>query len=60
MKLADAYGVLGLRATDPTEVGRLVRQAIDKDRPALVEVPVGRMNRPAFFAPRRTPTRHQR
>ena len=31
--------------------------AIDKDRPALVEVPVGRMDRPKFFAPRRTPTK---
>ncbi len=54
MKLADAYGVVGMRAKEPTEVGRLVREAIERDRPALVEVPVGRMNRPAFFgAPRR-------
>ncbi len=60
MKLADAYGVLGMRAKEPTEVGRLVREAIDKDRPALVEVPVGRMSRPMFFAPRRTPTKHPR
>jgi acetolactate synthase-1/2/3 large subunit len=60
MKLADAYGVLGLRAKEPTEVGRLVRDAIDKDRPALVEVPVGRMGRPAFFTPRRNPTKYQR
>jgi acetolactate synthase-1/2/3 large subunit len=60
MKLADAYGVLGMRAKEPGEVGRLVREAIDKDRPALVEVPVGRMNRPMFFAPRRTPTKHPR
>jgi acetolactate synthase-1/2/3 large subunit len=60
MKLADAYGVLGMRAKEPGEVGRLVREAIDKDRPALVEVPVGRMNRPMFFAPRRAPTKHPR
>ena len=60
MKLADAYGVLGMRAKEPTEVGRLVREAIDRDRPALVEVPVGRMNRPMFFAPRRTPAKHPR
>jgi acetolactate synthase I/II/III large subunit len=57
MKLADAFGVLGLRATEPTQVGRLVREAIEKDRPALVEVPVGRMDRPKFFTPRRTPTK---
>ncbi len=60
MKLADAYGVIGMRAKEPTEVGRLVREAIEKDRPALVEVPVGRMSRPAFFTPRRTPIKHLR
>jgi acetolactate synthase-1/2/3 large subunit len=60
MKLADAYGVIGMRAKEPTEVGRLVREAIEKDRPALVEVPVGRMSRPAFFTPRRTPIKHPR
>jgi acetolactate synthase-1/2/3 large subunit len=60
MKLADAYGVIGMRAKQPTEVGRLVREAIEKDRPALVEVPVGRMSRPAFFTPRRTPSKHPR
>ena len=39
MKLADAYGVVGMRAKEPTDVGRLVREAIEKDRPALIEVP---------------------
>jgi hypothetical protein len=34
-----------------------VREAIDKDRPALIEVPVGRMSRPAFFTPRRNPVK---
>ena len=57
MKLADAYGVVGMRAKEPTEVGRLVREAIEKDRPALIEVPVGRMSRPAFFTPRRNPVK---
>jgi acetolactate synthase I/II/III large subunit len=60
MKLAEAYGVVGMRAKEPTEVGRLVREAIEMDRPALVEVPVGRMNRPAFFGVRRNPLKHPR
>jgi acetolactate synthase I/II/III large subunit len=60
MKLADAYGVVGMRAKEPTEVGRLVREAIEKDRPALVEVPVGRMSRPAFFTPPRARIKHPR
>lgn len=59
MKLADAFGVLGLRAKDPSETGRLVREALAADRPALVEVPVGRMPRPSFFVPRRRPTKYQ-
>ena len=49
MKLADAFGVVGMRAKEPTDVGRLVREAIDLNRPALIEVPVGRMPRPTFF-----------
>ena len=53
MKLADAFGVVGLRAKQPTDVGALVREAIARDRPALVEVPVGRMPRPVFFPPPR-------
>jgi acetolactate synthase-1/2/3 large subunit len=60
MKLAEAYGVVGLRATQPTDVGDLVRNALDLDRPVLIEVPVGRMPRPAFFAARRHPTKYQR
>jgi acetolactate synthase-1/2/3 large subunit len=60
MKLADAFGVTGLRAKGPLEVGNLVRKAVDMDRPVLIEVPVGRMPRPAFWPPRKTPTKYQR
>src|SRR2546427_514800 len=60
MKLADAYGVVGMRAKEPTEVGALVRDAIQLDRPVLIEVPVGRMARPPFFAPLRAPAKYRR
>ena len=60
MKFAEAFGVAGLRAKDPLEVGDLVRKAVDMDRPVLIEVPVGRMPRPAFWPPRKTPTKYQR
>ncbi len=60
MKFADAFGVAGLRAKDPLEVGQLVAKAVDMDRPVLIEVPVGRMPRPAFWPPRKTPTKYQR
>jgi acetolactate synthase-1/2/3 large subunit len=60
MKLADAYGVVGLRAARPTDVGDLVRKAVGMDRPVLIEVRVGRMARPIFFAPLKSPARYQR
>ena len=60
MKLADAYGVVGMRATKPTEVGDLVRKAVGMDRPVLIEVRVGRMARPAFFAPMKAPSKYQK
>ena len=60
MKLADAYGVVGLRASKPTEVGDLVRKAVGMDRPVLIEVRVGRMARPLFFAPMKAPDKYQK
>jgi acetolactate synthase I/II/III large subunit len=60
MKLADAFGVRGIRAKNPLEVGRLVGEAVDLDCPVLIEVPVGRMPRPVFWPPRKTPTKYQR
>ena len=60
VRLAEAYGVTALRAKEPADVGDLVREAIALGRPALIEVPVGRMPRPKFFAPRRAPKRLDR
>lgn len=60
MKLAEAYGVAGLRAQHHDETGELVRQALALNRPALVEVPVGRMSSPPTFPVRRTPTIYQK
>ena len=59
MKLADAYGVVGMRATQPTDVADLLRKAVTLDRPVLIEVRVGRMARPAFFAPMKAPAKYQ-
>ena len=60
MKLADAYGVVGIRAKTPTDVGKLVRDAIELDRPVLIEVPVDRMPRPLFFTQLRPPAKYGR
>jgi acetolactate synthase-1/2/3 large subunit len=49
VKLAEAYGVPGVRVTTAEELGRSVREALAQDRSALVEMPVGRMSAPRFF-----------
>ena len=43
VKLAQAYGADGVRAHDAQELERALAQAIERDRPALIEVPVGPM-----------------
>ena len=40
MKLADAFGVLGLRAERPGEVAGAIRNAFEANRPAIVSVPI--------------------
>jgi acetolactate synthase I/II/III large subunit len=60
LKLAEAFGVVGMRAAKPAEVGTQVREALKLDRPVLIEVPVGPMPRPLFFAVRRPPEKYQR
>jgi acetolactate synthase-1/2/3 large subunit len=59
VRLAEAYGAVGRRAKEPAEVGKLVADAIQLDRPVLIEVPVGRMARPVFFSPLKTLPRYQ-
>ncbi|PYM95488.1 MAG: thiamine pyrophosphate-binding protein [Candidatus Rokuibacteriota bacterium] len=59
VRLAEAYGAVGRRAKEPSEVGKLIADAIQMDRPVLIEVPVGRMARPVFFSPLKTLPRYQ-
>jgi acetolactate synthase-1/2/3 large subunit len=60
VKFAESFGVTAVRAKEPTDVDRLVKDAIQLDRPVLIDVPVGRMPRPHFFAPRRAPAKYQK
>jgi acetolactate synthase-1/2/3 large subunit len=60
MKLSEAFGLRGMRAKSPTDVGRLVGEAIALNEPVLIEVPVERMPRPVFFPPRKAPTKYKR
>lgn len=60
VRLAEAYGAVGMRAERPTDVGELVAAALDLNRPVLVEVPVGRMPRPSFSPMPAAPEKYRR
>ena len=45
-RLAEAFGIRGLRAEDPDALSAAVRHALDGDGPTLIEVPVGEMPDP--------------
>ncbi|MCH7906468.1 MAG: thiamine pyrophosphate-binding protein [Chloroflexi bacterium] len=49
VEMAEAYGVKGMKVDEPENVGVAVADAIQMDRPVLIEVPVGRMPQPAMF-----------
>jgi acetolactate synthase-1/2/3 large subunit len=38
VKVAEAYGALGLRATKPSEVEPVLKEAIASDRPTVVDI----------------------
>ena len=44
--LAQAFGALGLRATDPDSLRVAIGHALEARRPAVIEVPVGEMDDP--------------
>ena len=46
MKLADAYGVRGVRAAGPEELEMKLKEAIGVEAPTLIEIPVGMMPDP--------------
>ncbi|HET7141061.1 MAG TPA: thiamine pyrophosphate-dependent enzyme [Candidatus Limnocylindria bacterium] len=43
VKLAESFGLLGLRAQGPEGLRQSLKQALDHDGPVLIEVPVGEM-----------------
>lgn len=59
VKLADAFGALGLRAHTADELHAAIRQAFDAERPTLIDVPVGEMPAPwsLYFLPRNRPAK---
>jgi acetolactate synthase-1/2/3 large subunit len=47
VKLADAYGLLGIRARTPEELRSAIQEGFKNDGPTLIEVPVGPMPNPS-------------
>ena len=45
-KMADSYGIAGVRATSPDELRRELAAALNRRGPSLIEVPVGEMPDP--------------
>ncbi|MBN4059325.1 hypothetical protein JYT32_00220 [Dehalococcoides mccartyi] len=52
VKLAEAYGAVGLRAKDPFDVENLIPQALEMNRPVFIDVPVSRVPRPKQWSAR--------
>lgn len=46
MKLADAYGVIGMRADTPDGLKQCLQEAVSMEKPVLIEVPIGEMPSP--------------
>lgn len=46
VKLADSFGMLGLRANSPEELRGAIKESFNHDGPVLIEVPVGPMPNP--------------
>ena len=52
VKLAEAYGAVGLRARDPFDVENVIPEALEMKRPVFIDVPVSRVPRPKQWAAR--------
>ena len=52
VKLAEAYGAVGLRARDPFDVENVIPEAIEMNRPVFIDVPFSRVPRPKQWSAR--------
>ena len=52
VKLAEAYGAVGLRAKDPFDVSNVVPKALAMNKPVFIDVPVSRVPRPKQWSAR--------
>jgi len=59
VKLAEAYGAVGLRAKDPFDVENVIPKALEMNKPVFIDVPVSRVPRPKQWAARAPWTKPQ-
>jgi acetolactate synthase-1/2/3 large subunit len=52
VKLAEAYGAVGLRAKDPFDVKNVIPKALAMNKPVFIDVPVSRVPRPKQWSAR--------
>ena len=52
VKLAEAYGAVGLRAKDPYDVKNVIPKALAMNKPVFIDVPVNRVPRPKQWSER--------
>ncbi|MCZ6616672.1 MAG: thiamine pyrophosphate-binding protein [Gammaproteobacteria bacterium] len=52
VKLAEAYGAIGLRADGPLDVGNVIPKALEMNKPVFIDVPVSRVPRPKQWSAR--------
>jgi acetolactate synthase-1/2/3 large subunit len=52
VRLARSYGLESAQVKDPADLENTIKDMIDRDAPALIEVPVGRMPRPGGMSVR--------
>lgn len=52
VKLAEAYGAVGLRAKDPFDVKNVIPKALAMNKPVFIDVPVNRVPRPKQWSAR--------
>ena len=50
VRLAETFGVQGLRANDPRELSQAIERGFASNSPTLIEIPVGEMPNPARVA----------
>ncbi len=46
VKLAEAYGAIGMRVSQPEQLGEALSKALAADRPVIIEVPVPQLDTP--------------